>query len=246
MLTQAPDATGAAAADARGAARAAGPLADARHDVAPAVRVEWLGRVGYADALARQLALRDARLAGEVGDVALLVEHRDVVTFGSRGRGSGAHAQPLDAALLALGYEVHHVRRGGEATYHGPGQLVGYPILDLRPRGLDIAGYLRALEGVLILVARDFGVASRRRPGYTGVWLDDGHKLASIGVGIRRWVTMHGFAVNVSCDLARFHAITPCGLSGVRMVSLASVSGRAPALEDVAERTAVRLRETFA
>ena len=210
-----------------------------------ATEIRWLGRIAYEQALDLQLALRDARLRGEVGDTALLVEHPDVITFGSRGRGVGAHAQPSDAELRARGYAVHQVRRGGEATYHGPGQLVGYPVLDLRRRRLDVAAYLRALEDVLIAVAAEVGVACGRRPGYTGVWVDERRKLASIGVGIRRWVTTHGFALNVSCDLARFDAIVPCGLEGVEMVSLSSVSARAIELADVRERTAAALLRRF-
>jgi len=191
-----------------------------------------------------QRELRDARLAGTGSDVLLLLEHPDVITFG---RGSKQRAALLsDAELREAGYDVHHTDRGGDVTWHGPGQLVGYPIVDLAGRGRDIHAYLRDLEGVLIDCLADFDIEARRRQGYTGVWLDERRKIASIGVGIRRWVTAHGFALNVCCDLSRFAPIIPCGLEGVEMTRMVDLTSRACELQDVMDRTEARFREVFA
>ncbi|MFQ5698090.1 MAG: lipoyl(octanoyl) transferase LipB [Myxococcota bacterium] len=185
--------------------------------------VEHLGRVSYATAWRRQEALREARIEGRVPDTLLLLEHPDVITFG-RGARPGT-ARMDEAALRARGYEVFRVNRGGDVTWHGPGQLVGYPILDLQARGRDVHVYLRTLEGLLISVLAEFGIPALRRAGYTGVWLDAQRKIASIGVGIRHWVTLHGFALNVSPDLERFSVIVPCGLEDVKMTSMREVVG---------------------
>ncbi len=207
------------------------------------LEVRRLGRVGYGAALELQTRLRDERLAGRIGDTALLLEHPDVITFGRRVRERNAFFS--DEELRRRGYEVQRVNRGGDVTYHGPGQIVGYPILDLSARGRDVHGYLRQLEGVLIDTLADFGIASGRREGYTGVWLDERRKIASIGVGLRRWVTMHGFALNVDCDLGRFDAIVACGLRDVEMTSLRALGSGAerPAIE---ERLEFQLRKAFA
>ena len=216
-----------------------GPASDADQ-----LCIRDLGRVPYGEALALQAELRDARLAGRVGDTVLLLEHPDVITFG---RGAKPENAPLgDAELRAAGYEVYRIPRGGNATWHGPGQLVGYPILDLSDRGADVHVYLRRLEGVLVDALADFGIAAGRREGYAGVWLDERRKIASIGVGVRRWVTSHGFALNVCCDLKRFEAIVPCGLQGVEMTSMSRVLGRAVDLPPVRERVAAQLRKAFA
>jgi lipoate-protein ligase B len=195
------------------------------------LEVRRLGRLPYGEALELQRQLRDRRLAGEAPDTILLLEHPDVVTFGRRA--DPGNALLSDAALRRSGYDVYRVNRGGDVTYHGPGQLVGYPILDLEPRGADVHQYLRQLEGVLIDALSDFGIEAGRRAGYTGVWVDERRKIASIGVGIRRWVTMHGFALNVTCDLARFGPIVACGLRGVEMTSMLALLGAvdAPAVE---------------
>lgn len=186
------------------------------------LHVERLGRRLYEDVLALQTARRDAVLAG-AADRLLLVEHPPVITIG-RG-GDARHVLRATAPVL-------RVNRGGDVTYHGPGQLVGYPILDLGRRGGDVHRYLRDLEAMLIDVAARFGVQAARRAGLTGVWV--GHdKLAAIGVGIRRSVTMHGFALNVADLRAAFDAIVPCGLAGTGVTSLAEASGRSPALADV-------------
>jgi lipoate-protein ligase B len=205
--------------------------------------VRHLGRVPYGDALALQEELRLARGAGAIPDTVLLLEHPDVITFGRSARaGNVLHD---DRGLRARGYEVHRINRGGDVTWHGPGQLVGYPILDLAARGRDVHAYLRALEGLLIDVLAVYGLSALRRPGYTGVWLDEVRKIASIGVGVRSWITMHGFALNVCCDLTRFSAIVPCGLEGVRMVSLASETGMDVPVANVAGCVEAQLRTAF-
>ena len=210
----------------------------------PGLDVRRLGRVPYAEALGLQTELRDAHLAGTGRDSVLLLEHPDTVTFG-RGAREG-HALLSDVELRDAGYEVFRTNRGGDVTYHGPGQLVGYPILDLSAHGRDVHAYLRRLEGVLIDVLGQFDIAARRRDGYAGVWLDEQQKIASIGVGVRRWVTMHGFALNVSCDLERFRVMVPCGLAGVEMVSMSSVLGRSVELDRVVDAVGSELQRVFA
>ena len=205
--------------------------------------VERLGLVRYAEAWARQEALRDERLAGRAPDTVLLLQHPDVITFGRGARERNTHLS--DEALAAAGYEVFRVKRGGDVTWHGPGQLVGYPILDLTSRGADVHAYLRTLEQCLIGALAEFGIQARARPGYAGVWLDERRKIASIGVGVRRWITLHGFALNATCDLGRFDVILPCGLDGVEMVSMKSVLGRELALGEVRESVAGQLRKAF-
>lgn len=186
------------------------------------IEVQRLGRRGYEETLALQEAARDRVIAGGPEQL-LLVEHPPVITLGRRG--DVRH-------VLAPVAPVLRVNRGGDVTYHGPGQLVGYPILDLGRRGRDVDRYLRALEEVLIAVAGRIGITARRRRGFTGVWVENA-KLAAIGVGIRRWVTMHGFALNVA-DLRReFGAIVPCGLAGVDVTSLAEAAGFRPTMADV-------------
>jgi lipoate-protein ligase B len=205
--------------------------------------VRHLGWVPYAEALSLQEELRAARGRGAIPDTVLLLEHPDVITFGRSARPGTALL--ADAELRASGYEVFRVNRGGDVTWHGPGQLVGYPILDLEARGRDVHRYLRELEAALIAALSDLGIAARRRDGFAGVWLDERRKIASIGVGVRQWLTIHGFALNVCCDLGRFAAIIPCGLAGVEMVSVRSVLGTSVSLEAAAERVEIRLREFF-
>ncbi|MCC6850422.1 MAG: lipoyl(octanoyl) transferase LipB [Deltaproteobacteria bacterium] len=188
----------------------------------PRIEVCRLGRRDYGEALAVQEAARARVLAGGPEQL-LLVEHPPVITLGRRG--DARHVLFPVAPVL-------RVNRGGDVTYHGPGQLVGYPILDLGRRGRDVDRYLRALEAALIAVAARFGLAARRRRGLTGVWLENA-KLAAIGVGIRRWVTMHGFALNVA-DLRReFAAIVPCGLADAGVTSLEEATGARPAMAEV-------------
>jgi lipoyl(octanoyl) transferase len=189
--------------------------------------IQWLGRVPYHQALALQDRLAAERRAGAIPDQLLLLEHEPVYTIGRT---------PDQASLRGaahLPYPLVQVSRGGQATYHGPGQLIGYPILDLRNHGQDLHIYLRALEELLIRTCATFGVAARRREGLTGTWVTD-RKIASIGVGVRHWISMHGFALNVRDDLAPFNEITPCGIAGVAMTSLEQESGRPVSVEDAA------------
>jgi len=173
----------------------------------------------YADGLRLQEQAVEALLAGDGEETLFLLEHQPVYTIGRRRDQSSLR----DAAALPA--PVHVINRGGEATYHGPGQLVGYPILDLRRRGRDLHAHLRALEDGLAGACREFGIDAGRREGLTGVWVEN-RKLASIGVGVRRWVTMHGFAINLTpASLLPFFAITPCGLDGVAMTCVENEAG---------------------
>jgi lipoate-protein ligase B len=184
------------------------------------LRVEELGPRPYLRVLELQRELRRRRIAGELAaDVLLLVEHPPVITLG---RGTRQSSLPLSPAELARrGVEVHQVERGGDVTYHGPGQLVGYPILDLRAHRPDLHWYLRRLEEVLILALGRLDIEADRNPGRTGVWTA-GRKIASIGVHVKQWVTLHGFALNVTTDLDPFDLIVPCGIPQVIMTSVSS------------------------
>jgi lipoyl(octanoyl) transferase len=194
----------------------------------PPLEVRWLGRRGYEDVWALQKQLVEAIAEGQAPDTLLLVEHDAVITLG---RKQAALANVLDAG----DFPVLQVERGGDATYHGPGQLVGYPILQLVDHERDLHKYLRALEGWLIAVLADYGLEAERNEGLTGVWAG-GRKLASLGVAVRKWVTYHGFALNVSTDLGHFRRLNPCGLQSDVMASLESQTGRAPSLDEVVER----------
>jgi len=190
-----------------------------------AIAAVVLGRVPYGEALTLQRRLCRARIDGALDhDVLLLVEHPPVVTLG---RSTQASSLPLGPALLGQrGVDVHEVERGGDVTLHAPGQLVGYPILHLEHHRTDLHWYLRSIEAALIDALGALGVAAERRAGLTGVWTE-GRKIASIGVHVKRWVTFHGFALNVSTDLSLFDLIVPCGIAGVRMTSVAAETGRA-------------------
>jgi lipoyl(octanoyl) transferase len=192
-----------------------------------------LGFSDYDDSLALQEALREARGCARVPDVLLLLEHPSVYTLGR-----GADGRDLGAAGGG-GVPIRRVNRGGKATYHGPGQLVGYAIVDLTRARLDVRAYVRALETALIDIADVAGVPACRHPVQPGVWVGS-RKLASIGIGIRRWITMHGFAINVTTDLAYFDAIIPCGLTGTRVTSLAA-EGAGQEMATVAARAGAAL-----
>jgi len=183
------------------------------------LEIRRLGRMPYGDALALQGSLVEQRRAGTVGDLLLLVEHPSVLTHGVRGGGGRAHILVSDEELAARQIGVFETRRGGDITYHGPGQIVGYPILDLDPDRRDVHKYVRDLEEVLIRVAADYGIATGRVSGLSGVWAGD-EKLAAIGVRIQRWVTSHGFALNHTTDLSHFGLIVPCGISDKGVTSL--------------------------
>jgi lipoyl(octanoyl) transferase len=205
----------------------------------PKLLVRWLGRVSYGDGLALQQALVADRRAGRVADTLLLLEHPPVIT---QGRGSDpAHLLAGAEELRRLGIEHYECGRGGDVTFHGPGQLVGYPIVALEPTRRDAHRYLRDLEEALIRTAADYGLTARRTAGLTGVWVND-RKLAAIGVRLSTgWVTSHGFALNVTTDLSAFSTIVPCGISGRGVTSLEAVLGCAPSLQEAAARTASHL-----
>ena len=210
-------------------------------DAARVLAVRRLGRLPYAEALALQRSLVEDRRAGRVGDTLLLVEHPHVLTLGVRGDGGRAHILATDAVLASRGIEVHETGRGGDVTYHGPGQVVGYPIIDLNPDRRDVHRYVRDLETVLIRTAADYGIQAGRVEGLTGVWVGD-EKLAAIGVRIARWITSHGFALNVTTDLDQFNLIVPCGIADRGVTSLARLLGRSV---DPAE-VEIRIIEQFA
>ena len=177
------------------------------------LEVVHAGRVPYAAALEWQRRLAQARIEGQQRhDVLLLLEHPPVVTLGRNSR--QAHL------LRAESIDVFEVERGGDITYHGPGQLVGYPILDLTQHRRDLHWYLRTLEQALIEALAELGIPAQRNPGYTGVWTLEGRKIASIGIHVKQWVTWHGFALNITTDLAHFERIVPCGIPGVVMTSV--------------------------
>ncbi len=169
-----------------------------------------LGRTGYAEALSIQRGLADRRKRGEIPDQLLFVEHPHVITMGRNGHFENMLAP--GELLARAGIEFHQTDRGGDVTYHGPGQIVGYPILDLREWKRDVVAYVRAIEQAIIDALGEFGIAAERLAGATGVWVE-GAKVAAIGVHISRWVTSHGFALNVDTDLSYFQYIVPCGLT---------------------------------
>ncbi len=196
--------------------------------------------ISYEEGLRLQEHHVDAILAGTGGDTVLLLEHESVYTIGRLRDQSSLR----DAA--ALPFPVFETNRGGQATYHGPGQLTGYPILDLNPRGRDLHEHLRMLEEALIRACAVFGVSAGRREGLTGVWVEN-RKLASIGVGVRKWISMHGFAINITKQsLPPFFAITPCGLDGVSMTSLETEAGRDITVPEAAAVVESELRRLLA
>ncbi len=196
-------------------------------------RVEQLGLVDYADGLRLQKERVAQRKAGEIPDTLLLLEHPHVYTLGRNARRENLLVSV--EALRARGAQVFETDRGGDVTYHGPGQLVGYPILDLTQHRRDLAWYMRSLEEVFIGVAHDFGVEAGRVAGARGVWVGD-EKLVAMGVHVSRWVTSHGFAFNVNTDLGYFEWIVPCGLRDKGVTSLAKLLGRAVEMRLVAEK----------
>jgi lipoyl(octanoyl) transferase len=203
-----------------------------------------LGRVPYAEALALQRSLVEDRRAGVIGDTLLLLEHPHVLTLGVRGDGGRGHILASADVLAARGIEVHETGRGGDITYHGPGQLVGYPIIDLNPGRRDVHRYVRDLETVLIRTAADYGIQAGRVEGLTGVWVGD-DKVAAIGVRIARWVTSHGFALNVSTNLDHFKLIVPCGIADRGVTSLERLLGRGVEMAEVENRIIEHFRNVF-
>jgi lipoate-protein ligase B len=210
----------------------------------PSLLVCDLGILPYGAALAFQRSVARARIAGAIGDdVLLLVEHPPVVTLGRSSKASHLLASP--ELLAARGVELFEVERGGDVTFHGPGQLVGYPIIDLKRHRQDLHWYLRQVEEALIRGVAPFGIAGERNAGYTGVWTH-GRKLASIGVHARDWVTWHGFALNVTTDLSYFDLMVPCGIAEVQMTSVARETAAAEPAALLARRTRGRVAAGFA
>jgi len=219
-----------------------------------------LGTVEYGAAWELQRRVAAARKAGAISDVLLLCEHPHVITLGRSGKISNLRVP--GEMLRRMGVSFFETNRGGDITYHGPGQLVGYPILNLGEIRRDVAWYVRSLEEAMIRATAEFGVASKRVSGRTGVWVDvvassadeegkeveeakDEEKLAAIGVHLSRWVTSHGFAYNVSTDLRYFDLIVPCGIAGKRATSLEKLLGRRVEMKEVAPRIAAHLGEMF-
>jgi lipoyl(octanoyl) transferase len=208
------------------------------------IEVRRLGLVRYADALDLQKRLVDERKAGRIPDQLLLLQHPPVITLGVKARGDRSHVLATPDALVRAGVDFFETGRGGDVTYHGPGQLVGYPIVDLRPDRCDVHRYVRDLEEVMIAMAGAFGVSAGRVPGLTGAWVGD-RKLAAIGVRIARWVTSHGFAFNVATDLDHFKLIVPCGISDKGVTSLDVLAGRTIPMADVEEAAAAAFSRVF-
>ena len=217
------------------------------------IEVRRLGTVKYADALELQKQLVEERKADRIPDQLLLLEHPSVITLGVRSRDDRSHVLATPEALARDGIELFETGRGGDVTFHGPGQLIGYPILDLRPDRLDVHRYVRDLEEVMIRMAGAFGVQAVRQSGFTGAWVNtaapDGapawEKLAAIGVRIARWITSHGFAFNVTTDLDRFGLIVPCGITDRGVTSLSKLLTREVPMAEVEDAAVAALATVF-
>ena len=192
-----------------------------------------MGLVEYGKALELQRKLHASRVAGEIPDTLLLLEHPPTLTIGKSGSVSNVLVSP--ERLHEMGISLFHIERGGDVTYHGPGQLVGYPIFDLRRRGRDISRFVTDLEKVMIRTVGDFTVRAGRDPGHRGVWVED-RELGAIGISVRKWITMHGFALNVTTDLRHFSIINPCGFTDRKATSIAECLSGDVAMESVRER----------
>ena len=203
---------------------------------------KWLGSVGYAEALAMQERAVTSLRSGEDDEQLLLLEHPHVFTLG-RAANSANILAGVDQ-LESLSIEVHETGRGGDVTYHGPGQLVGYPIINLKPDRCDVHRYVRDIEEVLIRSIADFGIAGERISGFTGVWVGN-EKVAAIGVRIARWITSHGFSLNVNTDLDYFQMIVPCGITDKGVTSLSRLLGQPLDMNDVTRIVARRFAEVF-
>ncbi len=205
--------------------------------------VQLPGLTDYGEALELQRRLARARASRELpDDVLLLLEHPRVITLG---RGASETNVLASSQLLSdRGVAIHEIERGGDVTYHGPGQLVGYPIIDLTRHRRDLHWYLRQLEEVLILALDSYGIEGCRAPRYTGVWVED-RKIASIGVHVTRWVTFHGFALNVLTDLSDFQLIVPCGIEAVTMTSVEKETSGGHSIAEVSDEVARRFAEVF-
>lgn len=210
--------------------------------------VKRLGVIGYQDALDLQKELVERRRNEEIPDQLLLLEHPPVITLGVKARDSRSHILESDESLAARGVGLFEAGRGGDVTYHGPGQLVGYPIFNLKPDRCDVHKYVRDLEEALIRAVAAFGITGRRVKGLTGVWVgpEGGEeKLAAIGVRISRWVTSHGFALNVNTKLEHFGLIVPCGITDRGVTSMERLLGGPVQMDEVATRVTEAFRDVF-
>jgi lipoate-protein ligase B len=207
-----------------------------------ALRTFWLGMTPYLAAWNLQRRLAEARAEGRAPDILLLLEHPPTITLGRGARRE--HLLASSAELDRRGVAVYEIDRGGDVTYHGPGQLIGYPILDLAAHGRDLHAYLRRMEGALIRCLALLGVEARRFPPHTGVWVGD-RKIAAMGVHVRRWVSTHGFALNVQPDLSHYDLIVPCGIREYGVTSLADLAPPAPPMARVAALVAREFDREF-
>jgi lipoyl(octanoyl) transferase len=208
------------------------------------LEVRRLGLIRYDEALGLQRELVEERRANRVPDLLLLLEHPPVITLGVRSEISRANVVATDERLAELGVAIHETGRGGDVTYHGPGQIVGYPILDLRPDRCDVHKYVRDLEDVMMRACADYGVSAGRIAGLTGTWVGT-EKIGAIGIRISRWITSHGFAFNVRTDLDHFKLIVPCGISDRGVTSLEKVTGRSLQMREVEDAIVRRFAEVF-
>jgi lipoyl(octanoyl) transferase len=208
------------------------------------VQVRRLGVIPYAEGLQIQKQLVEQRKAGEIPDQLLLLEHPPVITLGVKTRNNRSNIVAAPSTLEAAGVEVYESGRGGDVTYHGPGQLVGYPIIDLKPDRCDVHRYVRDIEEVMIRTAAAFGIDASRLAGLTGAWVGD-EKLAAIGVRVARWITSHGFAFNVNTTLNHFDFIVPCGISNKSVTSLRKLLGRDVPMVEVEDAVELAFRRVF-
>jgi len=208
------------------------------------LEVRRLGTIDYAEALALQRSLVEERRADRVPDLLLLLQHPPVITLGVKGDGGRGNIIATESRLADLGIGVHETGRGGDVTYHGPGQIVGYPIVDLRPDRCDVHRYVRDVEEVMIRVCAGYGVTADRIKGLTGAWVG-AEKIGAIGVRISRWITSHGFAFNVSTNLDHFQLIVPCGIGDRGVTSLEQATGRRLRIDDVEDAFVRHFAATF-
>ena len=206
--------------------------------------VRRLGLIGYDEALVLQRDLVEQRRANNVPDLLLLLEHPPVITLGVRSEIARANVVASGERLADLGVTVHETGRGGDVTYHGPGQIVGYPILDLRPDRCDVHKYVRDLEEVMIRTCAAYGVKAGRIPGLSGTWVGT-DKIGAIGIRISRWITSHGFAFNVGTDLDHFTLIVPCGITDRGVTSLEKITGRSMPIRDVEDAIVRSFADVF-